>query len=207
LSSLLRLYTDFVCPFCFIAEQSTVPRLLAEFDLELDWYGFELHPSTPPGGVPLSKLFPGVPLGPLHERTERFAASFGVTGLKPPDWLWNSRKALAIAEHARDRGQLEPFRQAAMRAHWRESKSLERDEDLSVIAERAGLEPGAALASATDPALLARVDERQAEARRQGVRGIPTFAFGDVKVVGCQPFEVLAAAAESAQVPRRLKAP
>ena len=92
----LRLYSDFVCPFCFVAEQSTVPRLLAEFDLELDWYGFELHPSTPPGGVPLSKLFPGVPLGPLHERTERFAASFGVTGLKPPDWLWNSRKALAM---------------------------------------------------------------------------------------------------------------
>ena len=66
----LRLYTDFVCPFCFIAEQSTVPRLLAELDLTLDWYGFELHPSTPPGGVPLSRLFPNAPLPALHERTK-----------------------------------------------------------------------------------------------------------------------------------------
>src|SRR3954469_17292369 len=90
-ASLLRLYTDFVCPFCFIAEQSTVPRLLKELDLTLDWYGFELHPSTPPGGVPLSRLFPGTPLPALHERTKRFGASFGVLNFQPPDWLTNSR--------------------------------------------------------------------------------------------------------------------
>jgi predicted DsbA family dithiol-disulfide isomerase len=35
------------------------------------------------------------------------------------------------------------------------------------------------------------------------VRGIPTFAFGDVQVVGCQPYEALAAAAERAGVKRR----
>jgi predicted DsbA family dithiol-disulfide isomerase len=32
-STALLLYTDFVCPFCFIAEQSTVPRLLAAYEL------------------------------------------------------------------------------------------------------------------------------------------------------------------------------
>jgi predicted DsbA family dithiol-disulfide isomerase len=191
----LRLYTDFVCPFCFIAEQSTVPRLLTELDLELDWHGFELHPSTPPGGVPLSRLFPGTPLGPLHERTKRFAATFGVTGFQPPDWLSNSRRALAIAEHARDVDRLEPFRQAAMNAHWRQGKNLEDPDDLVVIAESAGLERSAALTASTDPALLARVDERQAEARRAGVNGIPTFVLGRERVVGCQPYEALLAAA------------
>jgi predicted DsbA family dithiol-disulfide isomerase len=202
-ASLLRLYTDFVCPFCFIAEQSTVPRLLAEFELELDWCGFELHPSTPPGGVPLSRLFPNAPLPAMHERTKRFGASFGVTGFEPSDWLWNSRKALAIAEYARDAGRLEPFRQIVMNAHWREGKSLERDEDLAVMAQSAGLDVPRALAAATDAALLARVDARQADAREHGVRGIPTFVFGDLAVVGCQPYEALAATAERAGVTRR----
>src|SRR3954467_15258329 len=78
-ASLLRLYTDFVCPFCFIAEQSTVPRLLADFELTLDWRGFELHPGTPRGGLPLEQLFPGRPLAQLHAGTKRFAARFGVT--------------------------------------------------------------------------------------------------------------------------------
>ena len=199
----LRLYTDFVCPFCFIAEQSTVPRLLAELDLVLDWHGFELHPSTPPGGVPLSRLFPGTPLAALHDRTKRFGASFGVTGFQPPDWLSNSRKALAVAEYARDMARLEPFRQAAMNAHWREGKNLENDEDLGAIAESAGLERGAALAASTDHTLLARVDERQAEARRAGVNGIPTFVLGRERVVGCQPYEALLAAALRAGATKR----
>ena len=187
----LRLYTDFVCPFCFIAEESTVPRLLAELDLELDWCGFELHPSTPPGGVPLSKLFPGTPLPALHERTKRFASGFGVVDFDPPSWLSNSRKALAIAEHARDVARLEPFRKAAFAAHWRFGKDIEKTEDLREIALTAGLDPERALAAATDPAVLARVDERQSQAKRAGVRGIPTFVFGREAVVGCQPYEQL----------------
>jgi predicted DsbA family dithiol-disulfide isomerase len=202
-SSVLRLYTDFVCPFCFVAEQSTVPRLLAELDLALDWYGFELHPQTPAGGMPLGNLFPGTPLEPLHERTKRFGATFGVRDFQPPDWLSNSRMALAIAEHARDEGRLEPFRQAAMQAHWRAGKNLENREDLSAIAVAAGLDPGRALAAAAEPALLARVDARQAEAKAQGVRGIPTFAFGAERVVGCQPYEAVLAAALRAGAVRR----
>ena len=68
----LRLYTDFVCPFCFIAEASTVPRLLADYDLTLDWRGFELHPGTPRGGLPLTALFPGAHLPSLAELERRY---------------------------------------------------------------------------------------------------------------------------------------
>ena len=200
----LRLYTDFVCPFCFIAEASTVPRLVRELDLSLDWHGFELHPGTPPGGKPLSTLFPGVDLPSLHERTRRFASRFGVTGFDPPNVLHNSRRALAIAELARDRGALDAFRKAAFDAHWRAGKNLESDTDLRELASSVGLDPDEALAAADSPALLARVDAKQADARAQGVSGIPTFVFGDqVAVVGCQPYEALEAAALQAGAQRR----
>jgi predicted DsbA family dithiol-disulfide isomerase len=200
MSSTLRLYTDFVCPFCFIAEQSTVPRLLAEYELALDWRAFELHPGTPRGGLPLERLFPGRPLAQLHEGTKRFAARFGVTGLEPPNRLQNSRRALAIAELARELDRLEPFRQAAMNAHWRQGKDLESDSDLSAIAAEAGLDPARALAAADDVALLARVDARQSDARAQGISGIPTFVIGGETVVGCQTYDVLAEAARRAGV-------
>lgn len=206
----LRLYTDFVCPFCFVAEQSTVPRLLASFDLRLEWHGFELHPGTPRGGRPLSDLFPGVDLGALHEQTRRFGARFGVHDFHPPDWIRNSRRALAVAELARDSDRLEPFRTAAFEAHWRQGKNLEDDADLASVAATAGLDPDAALAASDDAGILARVDARQAEARRQGIRGIPTFVFGDdgreqeeMRVVGCHPYELLAEAARRAGAVRR----
>ena len=203
MSATLRLYTDFVCPFCFIAEQSTVPRLLKEFDLTLDWRGFELHPGTPRGGHSLSRLFPGVSLPALHDRTRRFAARFEVTDFSPPDVLQNTRRALAIAELARDHDRLEPWRAAAFDAYWRRGKNLEDDADLRELATAAGLPPGDALAAADDPAFLARVDQKQDEARANGVTGIPTFIIAGTEIVGCQPYEVLADAAEWAGVRRR----
>jgi predicted DsbA family dithiol-disulfide isomerase len=201
--STLRLYTDFVCPFCFIAEEGTVPRLLLEFDLELVWHGFELHPGTPKGGMPLGALFPGANLKVLHERTKRFAAQFGVTGFEPPDRLQNTRRALAIAEYARSQGKLETYRRAVFDAHWRDSKNLELDADLAEIVETVGLPIDDALAAADDAAYLGIVDERQDDARAHGVTGIPTFFFAEHRVVGCQPFEVLAAAAERSGAVRR----
>ena len=194
----LRLYTDFVCPFCFIAEQSTVPRLLDDFEMQLDWHGFELHPETPEGGMPLSDLFPGVNLSALHAQTKQFAAGFGVRDFNPPDRLRNTRRALAMAEYARDQDKLTPFRNAAFEAHWRLGKNLELPDDLVGLAESAGLDPTAALEASTDPAYLARVDQHQAEARARGVRGIPTFELGSVRVTGCQPYEALASAARRA---------
>jgi predicted DsbA family dithiol-disulfide isomerase len=203
MSETLRLYTDFVCPFCFIAEQSTVPRLLRELDLTLDWRGFELHPTTPRGGVSLSRLFPGAALPSLHARTRHFAARFGVTDFSPPDVLQNTRRALAVAELARDRGRLEPFRAAAFEGYWRQGKNLEDDGDLGALAVAAGLDREEALGAADDPAFLARVDDKQADARQGGITGIPTFVIAGEEVVGCQPYEALADAALRAGVRRR----
>ena len=83
-------------------------------------------------------------------------------------------------------------------SHWRKGRGLEADDDLAAIALAAGLDREAALTASGDPALLARVDEKQDEARRNGVRGIPTFVFEGERMVGCQPYEALYAAARRA---------
>jgi predicted DsbA family dithiol-disulfide isomerase len=133
----------------------------------------------------------------------RFAASFGLEGLRVPERSPNTRAALALAEHARDRGRLHELRQAAMDAFWRRGEDLEDPEVLARCARQAGLDPAAALAAIDDPALQARVDAMGREAARAGVTGIPTFLMGGRRVVGCQPYEVLAAAAEQAGAKRR----
>jgi predicted DsbA family dithiol-disulfide isomerase len=204
----LRLYSDFVCPFCFVAEQSTVPRLRDELDLVVDWRGFPLHPSTPKGGMPLAALL-GARVPAAKEHMRQFAARFGVTGIVHPDRVPNTRRVLAMAEHARDLGKLEEFRRAGMEAHWRHGNGLESDDDLRAIADSVGLDGAAALAAADDPRYTALVDARIAEAHVQGVTGIPTFVIkgviGDEEVVGCQPYEVLAAAAVRAGAKRRVR--
>jgi predicted DsbA family dithiol-disulfide isomerase len=212
-STVLRLFSDFVCPFCFIAEQATVPRLREELSVTVEWCGFELHPRTPKGGMPLTALFPAARVASIKEHLYEFAAGFGVTGIRHPDHISNTRRVLAIAELARDRGRLEAFREAGMVGYWREGRDLEDDADLRAIAAGVGLSPDEALAAADNPAMLARVDGRQADARRLGVTGIPTFVFGGAErgeadteaIVGCQPYDVLAAAARRAGARPRLR--
>ena len=110
----------------------------------------------------------------------------------------------AVAELARDHGRLDAFRAAGMEAWWRRGEDLEDDAALRRLAGAAGLDPEAAVRAADDPAYLGRVDAIRAEAARRGVTGIPSFAFaGGPTVVGCQPYGILAAAAESADVARR----
>jgi predicted DsbA family dithiol-disulfide isomerase len=199
----LRLYSDFVCPFCFVAEQSTVPRLVADFDVVVDWRGFPLHPRTPKGGMPLSTLFPAARLPAAKEYLREFAGRFGVTGIVHPERVPSSQRALAMAEYAREQGKLEEFRRAGMDAHWRHENDLESDEHLRRVCESVGLDADAALAAADAPRYRAVVAERIEEAHAAGVTGVPTFRIGDEVVVGCQPYEVLKAAAQRAGARRR----
>ena len=166
----------------------------------VDWRGFELHPETPPGGLELEQLFGRERLAGMREHLRRFARGFGIEELPAVDRIPNTATALALMELARDRGRLDACRQAAMQGYWREGMNLERREDLLAIAARAGLDAETALDDALDPRYLERVGELRDEAHRAGVTGIPTFFFGEgaPPVVGCQPYEVLARAAEAA---------
>lgn len=139
----------------------------------------------------------------MRAHLSRFAAGFGITDMLAPERSPNTRAALALAEHARDQGRLHEARHALMEAFWRRGEDLEDRAVLARCASAAGLDPVAALAAIDDPAVTARVDAMGRDAARAGVTGIPTFLIGDRRVVGCQPFEVLAAAAEAAGARRR----
>lgn len=173
----------------------------------MNWRGFELHPETPEGGADLAELFGEDRIGPMREYTRQFAERFGIHDMRHPDRISNTRRALAVAELARDRDRLHPFRHAAMDAYWRHGQDLEDEAVIRRIAGDVGLDPDEAAAAMRDPDLLTRVDDMRRESTEAGVTGIPTFFIGDEKVVGCQPYEVLARAAEEAGAPGRGEAP
>jgi predicted DsbA family dithiol-disulfide isomerase len=163
--------------------------------------GYELHPRTPPGGLPLEDYLPDAKA--MLGYVSTFAAGFGIDDLVPPRLLPSTRRAHAVAQRARDEGRLERFRVAAFDAYWRRGRGLESDEDLSALAGEVGMDPGGALAAAADPAVLARVDAARRAAAAAGVTGIPTFDLGDLRIVGCQQYDVLADATRRAGARRR----
>ncbi len=151
----------------------------------------------------LSEKFGAARLPQMREHMKQFAASFGITDMQFRDRSPNTRRALAIAELARDEGKLDAFRDLAMDAHWRRNMDLENEADLRTISTEAGLDPDQALAASTAPKFLARIDARREEANAVGVTGIPTFVIGNQALVGCQPYTVMEEFAEACGAKRR----
>ena len=89
------------------------------------------------------------------------------------------------------------------RGPYRQSERLGRYAAALARLAAAGLDAGPALAAIDEPVYLARVDAMGDEARRAGVTGIPTMLVGRRRVVGCQRYEVFAAAVEAEGAARR----
>ena len=192
-----------------MAERSSLVRLRGEYEIDVEWVGYELHPGTPPGGVAISSYLPDADA--MLRYVQQFAASFGIDDLRPPARLANTRRAMAAARRAQELGRLERFSAAAYDAYWRRGAGIESDDEIAAIAREAALDPADAVEAASDPDLLAMVDAARRAAAQAGVTGIPTFDFAPgpgasgagARVVGCQRYEVLAEAARRAGGRRR----
>ena len=150
----------------------------------------------------------------MHHRLSEVGASLGVP-FTPRPHAPSTKPALLLSEFARDHGQLDAWREAGMNAHWRDGRDIEDRDVLGELLTEVGLDVDAAWA-AVDSDEAPRILHRQRnQATQWGVTGIPTWfllpagwSFGDprpadgepqpIRVVGCQPMEVVLQAAERA---------
>ena len=144
--------------------------------------------------MPLAEMFGAERVRRMRPYLVDFAKAQGVSGMMVPAHKPNTRKALALAEWARGQGRLHEVRTGLMDAYWREGLDLEDDGVLARVAASAGLDGQAALQGSREPGILERVAAMGREAARAGVTGIPTFDIGEERVVGAQPYAVLAEA-------------
>jgi predicted DsbA family dithiol-disulfide isomerase len=150
----------------------------------------------------LDELLPRERLHGMSSYMKNFAAGFGITDFEPREHVPNTRRALAVAEVAREEGKLEAFRQLAMDAHWRDGRDVEDDAVLVELAREAGLAADAVERS-KDAEYLRRIDAIRAEANGLGIHGIPTFVLGRYRISGAQPYEAFVMLAEKGGAKRR----
>jgi predicted DsbA family dithiol-disulfide isomerase len=142
-------------------------------------------------------MFPGNPQG-VRAQVEGTARRFGLTQFRLGDRINNSRRALAVAEWAREQGKLTAFREAVTEAYWQRDEDIEDPNVLAKLAEHAGLPGDGAREAMDSPKYHDRVDALADEGRAKGVTGTPTVFIGNIRVGGCQPYEAFAHAARRA---------
>jgi predicted DsbA family dithiol-disulfide isomerase len=147
-----------------------------QYDAEITWAPFDLHPEYPPEGVP------------RPPSTGEMDARFAEHGLvyNPPPVRANSMNALRLAEHARGEGLFDAMHTRLMDAYWAEAQNIGDPDVLRALTRDVGLE-GADEVLETEVYLdVVRASTQQAVAA--GVTGVPAFVLDQrLLVLGAHP--------------------
>jgi len=190
----ITVFWDYICPFCFIGTRR-VQRLVDEFSLEQVWKGWEIHPEVPFEGMAVS-CFSSEMIWNLEARVRRLADEIELK-IRMPEKLSNSRLALLGGEFAREAGRFHEYHEAVFTAYFQEGKDIGDIGVLVEIANDIGLEERTFREAVVTKRFAGMLEASLKEVRSLGLRGVPSFVFGDGSiVVGAQPYVILREAAE-----------
>ena len=181
------MFSDYICPFCYIGFE-TVRRLRPEFNFELEWRGFQIHPDWPAEGLAAEQARVGGDSDSRRALWERISAMAEAVGfsMRPPAVLTNSRAALAATEFARESGRDEALEERIYRAYFSEGLNIGDPAVVTRLATEAGLDSGEVADAIKSPKYELRLKNNAVAANQRGVNGVPTFFIGEYPLVGAQ---------------------
>ena len=188
------MFSDYICPFCYVGFE-TMRRLKPEFDFQLEWRGFQIHPDWPAEGIPADKLREMGDAASRQATWERISAMADAVGfsMKPPRVLTNSRAALAATEFARESGRDEALEERIYRAYFNDGENIGDAGVVARLAGEAGLDAGEVADAIKSPKYEMRLKNNSLAAHQRGVSGVPTFFIGEYPLVGAQSLDAMRA--------------
>jgi len=169
-----------------------IDRLKKEYEIEVKWAAFPLHPETPEKGLTLAELFAGrtVDIQGILLRLKRVAGEIGLP-LADRIKTYNSRLAQELAKWAEAEGKGDEFHAAVFNAYFAEGKNIGAVDTLVGLSESIGLPGDEARHVIQDRTFREAVDADWARSRALGITAVPTLVMGSQGIAGFQPYEVL----------------
>jgi predicted DsbA family dithiol-disulfide isomerase len=166
-------YYDVVCPYSYL-ESHVVEEAEDRSELQVEWLPYELRPAPKPLLEPRGD----------HLRTDwsqtvyRRALERGIE-IHLPRYQPRSTLPLAACLWAEEQGRRRPFKRALYEAFFCEGEDIAADAQIARAAERAGLDPQAAVRAAYSSELGWRLREIREQADAAGIGGVPSVLAGD----------------------------
>jgi predicted DsbA family dithiol-disulfide isomerase len=178
--------------------------LRREFEIEIQWIAFPLHPETPPQGRTLEDLFAGrkIDIPQMLAHIQRVARELGLP-FGDRKMTFNSRLAQELGKWAEQLQKGDAFHNAVFRAYFADGLNIANVDILADIAGSVGLDAGAARDSIAGRKFKDAVDKDWSRAYESRVTAVPTFLMNGQTLVGAQRFNVLADFVQENDVKRR----
>ncbi len=167
-------------------------QLRKNYEIEVRWKAFPLHPDTPEEGLSLEELYAGrgVNINNVLMRLKQVADELGLP-LGKRKRTYNSRLAQELAKWAESKGKGDPFDEAVFRAYFVDGRNIGKADELVTLAKGIGLPEEEARSVLEARTFKEAVDADWERSRSLGITGVPTFVIGERGVVGFQPYEAL----------------
>ncbi len=172
----------------------------ANFDLEVKFIHFPLHPETPQEGRALADLFAGRSKEEMASMRQRLVDLAAAEGLPYGDrtHTYNSRLAQELGMWADGQDGGEAIHDALFRAYFVDAVNIGDPAALVEIAAKAGLDGEEAGEALRERRFSDAVDEDWQRSMALGITGVPTFVAEGNGVVGAQQYETLEALVQKA---------
>ncbi|USZ69276.1 DsbA family protein [Halorussus salilacus] len=193
----LEVYSDYVCPFCYLGKAAMEEYLESADDpprVEWRFYDLRGYKRRPDGTIDHDvedgkddDYFAQVREN-VERLKERYDAEMTLDFSLDVD-SWDAQQAALHVRREYDRETFLEFHEAVFEALWREGRDIGDPDVLADIADDAGVDPDAVRAATEDDDLEADLRERFETAQQAGVSGIPTFVYEGHAARGAIPPE------------------
>lgn len=196
----IEIFSDVVCPWCYIGKRRLDGILASDAGrgLEVTWRPYQLYPQLPEEGVP-REVFMRARFGPDADpaalfrrvRTEAEAEGldldFGAIRTTP-----NTFRAHRLLSWAEPSGRQHELAEVLFRYHFREGRDVGDPQELAAAAAEAGLDPDGAREMLAGHDEVDKVRAELSLAQAVGVSGVPFFVLaGKFAIPGAQPRDVM----------------
>jgi len=201
MSDTITVYSDYVCPFCYLGKASLESYLDDREDPPaVEWHQFDLrgHKRGPDG-----EIRDGVEDGKdeayfeqVRENVARLRERYDVEMLDLDDLpddvdSWDAQVVALHVQREHDPETFRAFHEGLFAALWQDGRDIGDEDVLVDVADSAGVPAAEVREAVDDDALDQQLRERFEAAKRQGVSAVPTFVHGEHGARGAVPPEQL----------------
>ena len=192
-------YSDYVCPFCYLGRASLRRYLAAsDADVEVDWHPFDLRARKrgPDGEIDFSvddgkdEAYYEQARENVRRLSDRYDVEMAREIATDVDSLPAQVASLYVKEAHPE--QWPAFDEAVFEALWIDGRDVGDPDVLVDLAESVGLDGEEVREALDDESLRERVTEQFEAASRRGVTAVPTFVYDGHVARGAVPPEQLA---------------
>jgi predicted DsbA family dithiol-disulfide isomerase len=196
----IDIYSDTVCPWCFIGKRRLERALAArdDIDVSIRWHAFQLNPDMPAAGMERERYLASKFGGP--ERAASVYATIARAGHAeriPFDFeaiprMPNTIQSHRLVRYADRFGMQDAVVEALFKAFFFDGEDIGDDVTLLRVGSRVGLERDATAAFLAGDEERDTVVAEDLRARRMGINAVPFFVVnGDYAISGAQEPEAV----------------